>query len=269
MRYLTHALRCYLLLPTLVLADDSLLRLATTTSTENSGLLAVLNPPFESKYGIKVHVLAFGTGKALQLGENGDVDLLLVHAPLAEKAFIASGYGIDRTAVMYNDFILLGPNQDPANVRAVKTIIDAFNLIADNESYFVSRGDDSGTHKKELAIWNKSQFTPTTDNEWYWSVGQGMGASLNIADNKRTYILSDRGTYLAYRENLKLVILFEKGDMLHNPYHIIAVNPAKHAGVNYSLAKKYLEYVTSVEGQRIIKNLRINGEQLFYPNAIP
>ena len=252
-------------------ADNSkLLRLATTTSTENSGLLSVLNRIFEMRHKVKIQVLSSGSGKALRLGENGDVDLLLVHAPNAEREFIANGHGVERVAVMYNDFVLLGPKSDPAGVRKANTILMAFKMIASNDSaLFISRGDDSGTHKKEQTLWEKIAYRPSPNNVQYLSVGQGMGASLNIAHNKQAYILSDRGTYIAYRHKLALNILFEGDTLLKNPYHIILVNPAKHPHVNWQLAKKYIAYITGIDAQKMIKDYRIDGEILFYPFAIP
>lgn len=243
------------------------LRMATTTSTENSGLLQVLNPPFERIYDAKVHVIAVGTGKALRIAQNGDVDVVFVHAPEAERKFVEAGYGVDRKAVMYNDFIIVGPKSDPARIKEAGTAAEALNKIAQQQALFVSRGDDSGTHKKEKALWQSAGLTPQGD--WYAPAGQGMGAVLRIADDKDAYTLTDRGTYLAYRGKIRLVPLFEGDPVLNNPYHIMAVNPEKFPHVQYELAKKYIDYVTGPVGQKIIARFRKNGQPLFYPDAMP
>ena len=245
-------------------AETRRLRLSTTTSIENSGLLAKLHPPFEKKYNVKIDVIAVGTGKAIRLAENGDVDVILVHAPKAEFKFIEEGYGIERLSVMQNDFVIIGPNTDPANLKYTQNIKDALFKLADTENLFISRGDDSGTHKKEKYLWEMVDLKPNGD--WYLSVGQGMGQTLIIADNKQAYTLSDRGTYLAYKEKITLSIVFENDHQLQNPYHVIIVSPEKHPHVDYILAKKYVEFIRSEEGQSIIKYFKINGEKLFLPN---
>ncbi|MEC7875660.1 MAG: substrate-binding domain-containing protein [Pseudomonadota bacterium] len=245
-------------------AETRRLRLSTTTSIENSGLLAKLHPPFEKKYNVKIDVIAVGTGKAIRLAENGDVDVMLVHAPKAEFKFIEEGYGIERLSVMQNDFIIVGPNTDPANLKYTQNIKDALFKLADTENLFISRGDDSGTNKKEKYLWEMVDLKPNGD--WYLSVGQGMGQTLIIADNKQAYTLSDRGTYLAYKEKITLSIVFENDHQLQNPYHVIIVSPEKHPHVNYILAKKYVEFIRSEEGQGIIKDFKVNGEKLFLPN---
>jgi tungstate transport system substrate-binding protein len=241
--------------------------MATTTSTDNSGLLDVLNPPFEARYGVKIDVIAVGTGKALKLGENGDVDLVFVHAPAAEEAFVASGFGVDRRPVMHNDFVILGPRADPAGVRQAATAAAALARIAERHATFISRGDESGTHKKEQTLWAAAGVEPA--GPWYLSSGQGMGAVLQIADDKDAYTLADRGTYLAYRAKLRLVVLVEGDAALFNPYHVIAVNPARHPHVSYDLAERYIEFVTGAQGQGIIGDFRIEGEPLFHPDVIP
>lgn len=243
-----------------------ILYLATTTSTENSGLLAVLNPAFEKQSNIHLNVVAVGTGKALRLAENGDVDILFVHAPNAELQFMQQGYGVDRKAVMHNDFVLLGMQDNPAKIQADFSIVKALNYISRTGSKFISRGDDSGTHKKEMSLWAKSRLTP--QGEWYNSVGQGMGAVLNMANEKKAYTLTDRGTYLAFKDRLELSIINQGDPQLFNPYHIIAVNPAKHPHVRYDLAKKYINFLISAEGQNIISQFKRQSEQLFYPDAI-
>lgn len=240
------------------------LRLATTTSTENSGLLEVLHPPFETMYNVKVDVIAVGTGKALRLGENGDVDVLMVHAPAAEKAFIAGGFGGERLPVMHNDFVLIGPRRDPAGLRAVSNITDAMKKIAQNEVDFISRGDGSGTHKKELSLWQTADITPGGD--WYLSVGQGMGAAIKITDDIQAYTLSDRGTYLAFRNKVELDILYAGDEALFNPYHVILLNEEKHPHIKSGLARQYADFIRSTVGQEIIAGFRVAGEQLFHPD---
>lgn len=246
------------------LASD-VLRMSTTTSTENSGLLAVLNPAFEAQYGIKLEVIAVGTGKALRMGAQGDVDVVFVHAPGAELKYVKSGDFIDRKAVMHNDFVLIGPANDPARLATAGTVEEALQRIADVEAAFISRGDDSGTHKKERLLWQKGGVTPVGD--WYVDVGQGMGAVLNIANEKQAYALTDRGTQIAFADKVSLKVLFEGDDALFNPYHVMAVNPEKHKGVKYDLAMKYIKFVTSKEGQDIIASFRKGGQQLFYPDG--
>ncbi len=242
------------------------LRLSTTTSTENSGLLAVLNPPFEKTNGIKIDIIAVGSGKALKLGENGDVDVMFVHAPEAEEKLVAGGFGVDRVAVMHNDFVIAGPKADPAGIKASVGIEEAMKKISTGSAAFISRGDDSGTHKKELEVWKKAGISPQGD--WYVSAGQGMGAVLRMADDKLAYTLTDRGTFLSYKDKTELIVLFEGDKTLLNPYHLIAVNPARHVHVNYELAKKYIQYVTGPEGQSIIAQFKKDGQQLFYPDAL-
>ncbi|HUL14186.1 MAG TPA: substrate-binding domain-containing protein [Methylococcaceae bacterium] len=244
---------------------EPVLRMATTTSTDNTGLLPVLDAPFEKKYKVRIDVIAVGSGKALKLAENGDVDIVFVHDPEAEEKFVAAGWGVDRQAVMHNDFILVGPAADPAGVKAAKTADEAIKKVADAKAGFVSRGDESGTHVKEKALWQKAGVTP--EGDWYLSVGQGMGAVLRMADDKGLYTLTDRGTYLSAKDKLKLQILFEGDPQLFNPYHVMAVNLKKHKHVNYKMAKRYIEYVTGPEGQATIANFKVGGQQLFYPDA--
>ena len=243
------------------------LRMATTTSTENSGLLAVLLPPFETEHGVKVDVIAVGTGKALKLGENGDVDVVLVHAREAEERFVAEGFGVERHAVMHNDFVVVGPEQDPAGLKRAKSAAGAFRLLGEGRASFVSRGDDSGTHKREKKLWEAAGLEP--GGAWYVSTGQAMGAVLRIADEKRAYALTDRGTFLACADKLDLVVLYEGDAALFNPYGAIAVSPKRHPHVRYDLAKKLIGFLTSAEGQRIIADYRVSGKQLFMPDALP
>ena len=238
------------------------LRMSTTTSTENSGLLSVLLPPFEEKFGCKVDVVAVGTGKALKLGEAGDVDVVFVHARTLEDQFVANGYGVNRRDVMYNDFVLLGPPDDPAGVGKAKSAPDAYRAIAAKGIPFISRGDESGTHQKEKEIWASAGIVPR--GAWYVEAGQGMGEVLTMATQKRGYTLSDRGTYIAFRKKTDLAVLRQGDRNLWNPYGIIAVNPKKHAHVKYDLAMKLVDFFTGPEGQSLIAGFKVDGEPLFF-----
>ncbi len=243
----------------------NVLRMSTTTSTENSGLLGVLNPAFEAKYNIKMHVIPVGTGKALKIGKNGDVDIVFVHAPAAELKYVQQGDFIDRSAVMHNDFVIVGPENDPADITSTKTITEALTKISANHSSFISRGDDSGTHKKEIQLWKNADIKPS--GKWYLAVGQGMGAVLKMANDMQAYTLTDRGTLLAYSDKISLKILSEGDILLYNPYHVMAVNPKKHQSVQYDFAQKYITFLIGSEGQTIIRNFRLKGQPLFYPHA--
>ena len=249
-----------------VYASPVHLKLATTTSTENSGLLGVLLTPFEEKFGIKVDVIAVGTGQAIKFGENGDVDMILVHARAAEDKFIEEGYGVNRRDVMFNDFIILGPSNDPAEIRSESNVTLVLKRISDRKVYFVSRGDDSGTHKKEKILWQNTKTSP--EGEWYMEIGQGMGATLQVANERQAYVLCDRGTFLAYKDKIDLIILSEGDPLLFNPYGIMAVNPARYPHVKYIEAMQLIAWVTSVEGQKIIGEYKKEGEILFQPMAI-
>ena len=255
-----------LLLMGTVYAEPIHLKMATTTSTENSGLLGKLLPPFEEKYNIKVDVIAVGTGAAIKLGENGDVDILFVHAREAEDKFIQDEYGVNRRDVMYNDFIVLGPSNDPAKIKEEKSIVSALTKIANQNAFFISRGDDSGTDKKEKSLWQMANIKP--DGAWYMEAGQGMGATLQIANEKQAYVLCDRGTFIAYKNKIGLVILYEGDALLFNPYGVIAVNPDRYSHVKYMEAMQLIAWVTSIEGQNIIREYKIEGEILFYPVAV-
>ena len=247
-------------------ADNQIIRLATTTSTDNSGLLAYLLPEFEQNSGFNVHVIAVGTGKALRMGRDGDVDVLLVHAPEAEAEFVSGGHGLQRHGVMYNDFVLVGPHSDPAGIAApVPSALAAMRKIAESQSTFISRGDDSGTHKKERSLWQASGTTP--DGGWYREAGQGMGKVLQMAGELDAYTLTDRGTWLAFRDKSPLTILFEGDPLLHNPYGIIAVSPARYPDTNHKGAAALIAWITSPEGQQMIGDFRIAGSQLFIPSA--
>jgi len=254
------------LVAALLPAGPGRLRLATTTSTENSGLLAELIPPFEDRTGLKVDVIAAGTGQALKLGQAGDVDLVLVHARASEDAFVAAGYGVNRRDVMHNDFIVLGPSWDPAGVRGMGSAAEALKAIAGRRVSFVSRGDDSGTHKKERALWKQACLSP--EGRWYREVGQGMGAVITMSDDMQAYTLADRGTYLSMKSTISLEVLVEGDPQLFNPYGVIAVNPAKHPHVNYQGAMRFITWITSPEGQNIIGAFQKEGQVLFYPDAL-
>ena len=240
------------------------LRLATTTSTQDSGLLDVLLPPFDSRCNVKVDVIAVGTGKAMKLGENGDVDVILAHAPAAEERFVSEGFGVNRRQVMYNDFVIVGSRDDPAGIRGNDSI-KAMGNIANASSHFVSRGDESGTHKKEKQLWAQTGLKPQGD--WYLETGQGMGATFMLADEKRAYCLVDRGTYIALENRIDLVILCEGDPRFLNPYSIIAIHPGKHPHVHYVNAMALIGWVTSPEGQRIIGEFKKEGKALFHPSA--
>jgi len=238
------------------------LRMSTTTSTENSGLLSVLLPPFEKKYGCKVDVVAVGTGKALKLGEAGDVDVVFVHARTLEDKFVASGFGVNRRDVMYNDFVVVGPPDDPAGVGKTQNAPEAFRAISAKGSPFISRGDESGTHQKEKEIWASAGIVPKA--AWYVEAGQGMGEVLTMAAQKRGYALADRGTYIAFRKKTDLVVLRQGDNTLWNPYGIIAVNPVKFPHAKYGLALKLIDFVTGPEGRSLIAGFKVDGEPLFF-----
>ena len=244
-------------------ADD--IRLATTTSTENSGLLAQILPKFEAKYGAKVRVVAVGTGAALKLGENCDADVLLVHARPLEDKFMAAGYGSVRKDVMYNDFVIVGPKSDPAGVRGGKDVTAAMKKIAASGAKFVSRGDESGTHQMEKAYWKDAGTQP--QGAAYVSAGQGMGQVLTMAGELQGYTLSDRATFAAYRDKTGLEILVEGDPRMFNPYGVIAVNPQKCPGVNHKGAMALVDWMVSPEGQQAIAAFKVNGQQMFFPDA--
>ncbi|WP_254523264.1 substrate-binding domain-containing protein [Natrinema caseinilyticum] len=247
------------------------LTLTTTTSTYDTGLLGELNVPFQDMYGVTVDSVAQGTGAALETARNGDSDVVMVHARSLEDEFMRQGYGVNRRDLMFNDFVIVGPADDPAGIEGMDSAAEAFTTIADSEAAFISRGDNSGTHTKELIIWEQAGVDPGGD--WYQETGQGMGEVLNIANQQSGYTLSDRGTYLSQRSKIDLTILvqgpIEGGpELLANPYGIIAVNPAVHDNVNYDLAMAYIGYITSPQAQDLIENYEANGEQLFFPRAL-
>lgn len=262
-----------------VAAEPQLLRLATTTSTADSGLLEAILPAFEAEANARVEVIAVGSGQALELGRNGDVDVVLVHARSQEDSFVAEGFGINRRDVMYNDFVLVGPTADPAGVAAMSTAREAFLALAAAEAPFASRGDSSGTHSKELSVWATTELTPGPDLPWYKELGQGMGATLITANELGAYTLTDRATWLATAENLpNLSIVFggttiaENPDQgLSNPYGVIPVNPERHATVNNELAERFATWLTGAEAQAAIAVFGedIYGQALFFPSATP
>ncbi len=244
----------------------SVLRLASTTSTRDSGLFDVLLPPFEVKHQCRVDVIAVGTGAALKLGESGDVDAVLVHAREAEEAFMQAGHGTRHEPVMHNFFIIAGPQDDPAGIAGLPAD-QALQQIAARRQVFVSRGDDSGTHKKELDIWKLGGERPEWDG--YLEAGQGMGPTLVIADEKNAYVLTDDGTWLNRRDDFQLMPLVQGDDQLRNPYAVLVVNPERHVAINASLADAFADFLISSEGQQLIAGYQANGQLLFYPDRLP
>ena len=247
------------------------LTLTTTTSTFDTGLLDAIHPEFESLYGVTVDAVAQGTGAALETARNGDSDVVMVHARGLEDEFLRNGFGINRRDLMFNDFVIVGPESDPAGIGGMGSATDALVAIADSESAFVSRGDNSGTHTKELTLWEAAGTDPGGD--WYQETGTGMGEALNVANQQGAYTLSDRGTYISQRSEVDLTILvqgpIEDGpESLANPYGIMAVNPGVHENANYDLAMAYIGWITSPGAQDAIAEYQVNGEQLFFPRAV-
>ena len=242
---------------------DTRLKMSTTTSTQDSGLLKVLLPPFEKANNCKVDVIAVGTGQALKSGESGDVDVVFVHARTMEDKFVADGFGVNRRDVMYNDFVIIGPKNDPAGIASAKSAAEALKLIAARQATFVSRGDKSGTHTKERELWKLAGVEPKA--AWYLEAGQGMGPVITMATESRAYTLTDRGTYNAFKgAKTDLAILFQGEKGLFNPYGIIAVNPKKFPHAQFDLATKLIDYITGPEGQRIISAFKAHGEPVFF-----
>jgi len=241
--------------------------IASTTSTQDSGLFDVLIPAFEKNSGYNVKVIAIGTGEAIEYGKRGEADIILVHSKIDEDKFMQEGFGLIKKDVMYNEFIIVGPKEDPAKIKGMKEAVDAFLSIAKSESIFVSRGDGSGTNKKELLIWEKVGFKPSGDN--YIETGQGMAETLKIADEKQGYTITDNATWYSLKENLDLDELLSGDEILFNPYSVIAVNPEKHPNLNlnYKGAVEFINWITSKEGQEIIKNFGLSQYErpLFYP----
>ena len=242
--------------------------LSTTTSTQDSGLLDVLIPIFEKKTGYFVKTIAVGSGQAMAMGRKGEADVLLVHSPAAEKKFVAEGYGVNRRIIMHNDFVVVGPPEDPAKIKGTKGAVEAFKKIAAAGSLFLSRGDKSGTHSKELAIWKAAGMKPE-GQKWYQQTGLGMGQTLNVASEKKGYTLADRGTYLALKKRLGLDILTEGDAILLNVYHVIEANPAKWPKVNGAGARAFADFMVAQETQGIIKTFGVEkfGSPLFFPDA--
>ncbi len=252
--------------------SKGVLMLATTTSTANSGLLDHILPEFEEEYNCMVKVTPVGTGQALEMGRNGDADVLLVHAPSSEIEFVEDGYGTARTLVMYNQFIIVGPGADPAGLKGTSNTTAAMETFFEGEIKFVSRGDDSGTHKKEKSLWEAAGYDYATevdiiDNDWYLSVSAGMGDTLTRANELEAYTLADEGTYYSYQSDLDLDIIVSGDSQLFNQYSVVPVNPAKHSHVNEELANDFVEWLTSPEVQQMIADFTADGKQLFTPNA--
>ncbi len=251
-------------------AQDSSLMMATTTSTDNTGLLDYLIPHFEKQTHITLKWTATGTGKALKLGQNCDVDVLLVHAPAAEKTFIEKGYGKDRRQIMYNDFVIIGPENDPAGIKG-KNISDALTAIKSRQALFMSRGDDSGTHKKEKQLWQESNIPLPDKENWYVQTGQGMLATINVAQERRGYTMTDRGTYIKYLStkdgNAPIKILVEGDGILLNQYSVLTLDPKNCPSAKYDLAIKFSDWMASQNGQDLIRDFRLLGQKLFIPNA--
>jgi tungstate transport system substrate-binding protein len=249
-------------------AQEPFITVASTTSTEQSGLFGYLLPVYEKLTGVKVHVIALGTGQALDVARRGDADVVFVHARAAEEKFLAEGQGVKRFPVMYNDFVLIGPRSDPAKIGGGKDILAALRKIQASQAPFVSRGDRSGTHMAELDLWKASGIDlDKVKGPWYRDTGQGMGPALNTAASMNAYILADRGTWLAFKNRGELAILVEGDRRLFNQYGVMLVNPDKHPAVKKELGQQFIDWLVSPTGQKTIADYKINGEQLFYPNA--
>ena len=249
-------------------AQDRYIVVASTTSTEQSGLFGAILPQFEQVTGIKVRVVALGTGQSLDLARRGDADVVFVHAKAAEEKFLAEGHGVKRFPVMYNDFVLIGPKSDPAKIAGGKDILEALKKIQAAQAPFVSRGDKSGTHMAELDLWKASGIDlEKAKGPWYRDTGQGMGPALNTAASMNAYLLADRGTWLAFKNRDELAVLVEGDRRLFNQYGVILVNPEKHPTVKKDLGQTFVDWIVSPAGQKAISEYKINGEQLFFPNA--
>jgi tungstate transport system substrate-binding protein len=250
-------------------AQDQFITVASTTSTENSGLFGELLPKFQDETGIEVRVVAVGTGQAIKLAENGDADVLFVHHKPSEEKFVANGFGVERHEVMYNDYVIVGLASDPAGIKGSKDVADALAKIAAAEAPFASRGDDSGTHKAELALWDEAGVDVAgASGTWYRETGSGMGPTLNTAAGMDAYALTDRGTWLSFENPQNLEIVVEGDPRLFNQYGIILVNPEKHPHVKADLGQKFIDWMLSDEGQQAIAAFKINGQQAFFPNAV-
>ncbi len=249
-------------------AQEKSIVVASTTSTQDSGLFNFILPIFKANTGIDVRVIAQGTGQALDTGRRGDADVVFVHARAQEEKFVAEGFGLKRFEVMYNDFVLIGPKSDPAKITGGRDVVAALQAIGASASAFVSRGDKSGTHSAELALWQQAGLDPAaTKPAWYREIGQGMGAALNTAGAMGAYVLSDRGTWISFKNKADLMIVVEGDRRLFNQYGVILVNPAKHPSVKAELGQAFIDWLISPAGQEAIAAYRIDGEQLFFPNA--
>jgi tungstate transport system substrate-binding protein len=267
-RKLIAALALASLVATPALAQDKSIVVASTTSTQDSGLFEYLLPIVKQKTGIAVKVISQGTGQALDTGRRGDADVVFVHAKSAEEKFLAEGQGVKRFPVMYNDFVLIGPKSDPAGIKGMKDVGKAFTTIKDKKATFISRGDKSGTNIAELKLWKDAGIDIDKDKgPWYKAIGQGMGAALNTAGADNGYVLSDRGTWIHFKNKGDLQILVEGDKRMFNQYGVMLVNPEKHPNVKNELGQQFIDFLISPEGQKVIANYKINGEQLFYPNA--
>jgi len=249
-------------------AEDKAIVVASTTSTQDSGLFNFILPMFKAKTGIDVRVIAQGTGQALDTGRRGDADVVFVHAKPQEEKFVADGFGVQRFAVMYNDFVLIGSKLDPAKIKGGNDVVAALQAISKSASPFVSRGDRSGTHAAELALWKQANLDPASSKPaWYREIGQGMGAALNTAGAMGAYVLSDRGTWISFKNKADLEVVVEGDQRLFNQYGVILVNPAKHPNVKKDLGQAFIDWLVSGEGQEAIRAYKIDGQQLFFPNA--
>lgn len=251
-------------------AQDKSIVVASTTSTQDSGLFSYILPLFKTKTGIDVKVIAQGTGQALDTARRGDADVAFVHAKPQEEKFVADGFGVKRYEVMYNDFILVGPKADPAKVKGTRDVVAALKAIAGSSNPFVSRGDKSGTHAAELALWKTAGIDPAaTKPAWYREIGQGMGAALNTAQAMGAYVLADRGTWISFKNKADLEIAVEGDRALFNQYGIILVNPEKHPHIKKAEGQAFIDWLVSSEGQQAVASYKIEGQQLFFPNAAP
>lgn len=249
-------------------ADETFITVASTTSTDDSGLFAHILPAFEAETGIDVRIVAVGTGQAIGLAEKGDVDVLFVHHKPSEQKFVAEGFGVQRYDVMYNDFVILGPSGDPAGIAGMRNAANALAKIAENQTLFASRGDDSGTHKKELSLWQTAFINPKkATGNWYRELGSGMGATLNTAVELRAYVISDRATWIAFQNKGGLKVLVEGDSTLFNQYGVILVSSKRHPHVEAQAGQKFIDWLISTEGQQLIGSYKRNGQQLFFPNA--
>ncbi len=249
-------------------SDAKFITVQSTTSTQNSGLFDFILPVFKKQTGINVRVVAVGTGQALKNGRNGDGDVLFVHAKSAEEQFIVGGYGVKRFDVMYNDFVIVGPASDPARLAETKNIFSALKKISTSKSLFASRGDNSGTHKKELQLWTKTGLDPTLQSgTWYRETGSGMGATLNVAVGMGAYTMTDRATWIAFENKGQMKVLSEGDPLLFNQYGVMLVNPKKHPHVKAELGEKFISWLTDEKGQATIAAYKLKGKQLFFPNA--